>query len=132
MLHEGVGGSRNSASVEDLDALVAGYSQLIARAHEHHIKVAGITIHPWRGAIYDTNPERNRRRLQFIDWQVTAAPLDRVIDGVTPLVDPEMLRSDNPGLSVRYSTGDGRTMSAAGDQAFADSIDLSMFQDRGR
>jgi hypothetical protein len=132
MLHSGVGGSRTSASVEDLDALVSGYSQLITRAHEHFIRVAGITIHPWRGAIYDTNPERNHRRLQFIDWQLNAAPLDRVIDGVTPLADPETLRSDNPALARKYATGDGRTMSAAGDQAFADSIDLSIFLDRSR
>jgi len=55
------------------------FSQLVARAHEHGVKVFGATISPYRGAGYFTaNGEKIRQTINH--WILTSGGFDGTID----------------------------------------------------
>ena len=44
------------------DDLIAGYRQILDRAHEHHIRVFGATMTPYEGADYFSQMARRSGR----------------------------------------------------------------------
>jgi lysophospholipase L1-like esterase len=107
-------------SAEDLEQ---GLSQLVARAHEHGIRVYGATITPYKGAGYFTeNGEQIRQAVNH--WILTAGVFDAAIDFDKAVRDP-----DNPlAFAPQYDSGDHLHPKDAGYAAMADAIDLSLFR----
>jgi lysophospholipase L1-like esterase len=107
-------------SAEDLEQ---GFAQLVARAHEHGIRVYGATITPYKGAGYFT--EKGEQIRQAVNqWILTSGVFDGAIDFDKATRDPA-----NPLMfSPQYDSGDHLHPKDAGYAAMADSIDLSLFR----
>jgi lysophospholipase L1-like esterase len=107
-------------TAEDLEQ---GLAQLVARAHEHGIKVFGATITPYKGAGYFTeNGEQIRQAVNH--WILTSGVFDAAIDFDKAAGDP----SSPLTLSPQYDSGDHLHPKDAGYAAMADSIDASLFR----
>jgi lysophospholipase L1-like esterase len=107
-------------TAEDLEQ---GFAQLVARAHEHGIKVFGATITPYEGAGYFTeNGEQIRQAVNH--WILTSGVFDAAIDFDKATGDPA-----NPLMfAPKYDSGDHLHPNDAGYAAMAGSIDLSLFR----
>ena len=107
-------------TAEDLEQ---GIAQLVARAHEHGIKVFGATLTPYKGAGYFTeNGEQIRQAVNH--WILTSGVFDAAIDFDKTTRDPA-----NPlTFAPQYDSGDHLHPKDAGYAAMADSIDLSLFR----
>ena len=107
-------------TAEDLEQ---GLAQLVARAHEHGIKVFGATITPYKGAGYFTeNGEQIRQAVNR--WILTSGVFDAAIDFDKAAGDPASPLT----LSPQYDSGDHLHPKDAGYAAMADSIDASLFR----
>jgi lysophospholipase L1-like esterase len=104
------------------EALIAGYRQLIARAHDHQLKIIGATIVPYGGAAYYGAPgEAERQKVNA--WIRTSHAFDGVIDFDAALRDPakpERMRSD-------LQSGDWLHPNDAGYRVMGEAIDLKVF-----
>ncbi|HEV3381611.1 MAG TPA: SGNH/GDSL hydrolase family protein [Trebonia sp.] len=97
------------------------YTQLIAVAHAHGIKVVGATLQPTEGTGGWT-PEGNTLRGAVNNWILTSGAFDGTADFSTVLEDPA-----NPAqLLPAYDSGDHLHPNDAGYLAIADSINLKM------
>ena len=107
-------------TAEDLEQ---GFAQLVARAHEHGIKVLGATITPYKGAGYFTeNGEQIRQAVNH--WILTSGIFDATIDFDKATGDPA-----NPlRFAPEYDSGDHLHPKDAGYASMADAIDLSLFR----
>lgn len=107
-------------TAEDLEQ---GLAQLVARAHEHGIKVFGATLTPYKGAGYFTeNGEQIRQAVNR--WILTSGVFDATID-----FDKATRDSANPlTFAPRYDSGDHLHPNDAGYAAMAGSIDLRLFR----
>ena len=107
-------------AAEDLEQ---GFAQLVARAHEHGIKVFGATITPYKGAGYFTeNGERIRQDVNH--WILTAGVFDGTIDSDKATGDPA-----NPlTFAPQNDSGDHLHPNDAGYAAMANSVDLGLFR----
>jgi len=105
------------------DTMIAGYRQLIARAHEKGLRVIGATITPYEGASY-YSAEGEAIRQQINAWIRTGHELDGVIDFDAAMRDP----SDPARIRDGYHAGDHLHGSDAGYAAMAAAIDLSLFK----
>ena len=107
-------------TAEDLEQ---GLSQLVARAHEHGIKVFGATITPYQGAGYATDKGEQIREA-VNTWILTSGVFDGTVDFDKATRDP-----NHPlAFASQYDSGDHLHPKDAGYSAMADSIDLSLFQ----
>ncbi len=105
------------------DNLVAGYRQIIVRAHEKGLKAVGATITPYKGAAtYSEEGEAVRQAVNT--WIRTSGAFDAVLDFDAALRDPADPRQIAAGLHA----GDHLHGSDAGYRAIARSIDLSLFR----
>jgi lysophospholipase L1-like esterase len=105
------------------EEMIAGYRQIITRAHEKGLKVVGATITPYGGAAYySTEGEAVRERIN--DWIRTGHAFDGVIDFDAAIRDPEKPTEIRNG----YHAGDHLHGSDAGYEAMARTIDLSIFK----
>jgi lysophospholipase L1-like esterase len=104
------------------DELIAGYRQVIERAHEQGIKVIGATLPPFRDAFYFLE-EKELVRQAVNDWIRNAASFDGLIDFDRVLHDP----SDPSRLRTDFDTGDHLHPNMAAFKAMGDAIDLEMF-----
>jgi lysophospholipase L1-like esterase len=106
-------------TVEDL---IAGYCQLIARAHGHGARIHGGTLTPYGGSeIF--GPEGESARQAVNDWIRTSGAFDAVLD-----IDAVWRDPDDPGrLRKEFDSGDHLHGNDAAYRAFAHSIDLSLF-----
>jgi lysophospholipase L1-like esterase len=103
------------------DQLIAGYRQLIARAHARGLKIFGGTLMPAEGFSY-WNAAAEAKRQVVNTWIRTSHAFDGVIDfdrvvdypGHPNLIDP------------KYDSGDHLHPNDGGYQAMADAIDLTM------
>ena len=102
--------------------MIAGYRQLIERAHAVGIKVYGATIAPYKGAMY-WSPEGEAVRQEINRFIRTSGAFDAVLDFDQVLADP----ADPLAMSAAYHMGDHLHGNDAGYQALADSIDLGLF-----
>jgi lysophospholipase L1-like esterase len=107
-------------TAEDLEQ---GLAQLVARAHEHGIRVFGATITPYKGAGYFT--EKGEQIRQAVNqWILTSGVFDGVVDFDKATRDP-----GNPLMfAPQFDSGDHLHPKDAGYAAMADSIDLSLFR----
>lgn len=112
----------NPYDVVSADDLIAGLSQLAARAHTHGIKVYGATLTPYVGAKY-SSPAGEQERQSVNRWIRTTDQLDGFIDFDKATQDP----SKPEAFSATADGGDHLHPSDAGYKAMADSIDLNLF-----
>jgi len=105
------------------DAMIAGYRQLIARAHAKGLKIYGATIAPYEGAAY-YSAEGEAVRKAINDWIRTGKEFDGVLDFDAAFRDPARPTQMKDALQA----GDHLHGSDAGYRAVADSIDLALFR----
>ena len=107
----------------DVAQMIAGYKQIIARAHEKGIKVIGSPIGPYKGASYWSEAGEAARE-KINDWIVNSGAFDGVIRLDTAFADP----NDPQKIREGYHRGDHLHGNDAGLKAAGDSIDLSLFK----
>jgi lysophospholipase L1-like esterase len=116
-------GQIDSADPVTSDDLIAGYRQLIARAHTHGIRVMGATVTPAEGQRQVTEGMQ-AMRTAVNQWIRTSHAFDAVVDFDAAVRDPEHpLR-----LRAAFDSGDHIHLSDAGNQAMADAINLAVFK----
>jgi lysophospholipase L1-like esterase len=103
------------------EALIAGYKQIIARAHARGLRIYGGLLTPYQGAGY-ASPEGEQVRQAVNNWIRTSGAFDGVIDFATPTAD-----KTNPlAFAPQFNDFDKLHPNDAGYQAMADAIDLEM------
>ena len=107
-------------TAEDLEQ---GLAQLVARAHEHGIKVIGATLTPYKGAGYFT--EKGEQIRQAVNrWILTSGTFDATVDFDKVTGDPA-----NPLMfAPQFDSGDHLHPKDAGYAAMAGAIDLTLFR----
>ena len=108
------------------DDLIAGYRQLIARSHEHGLRVILGTIMPFEGSVKpaEVQPAREALRLAVNAWILSQHQADGTIDFAKAIADPS-----HPGrFALQFDSGDHLHPNDAGYKAMADNIDLHLFQ----
>jgi lysophospholipase L1-like esterase len=106
-----------------VEQMIAGYKQLIARAHARGIKVIGSPIGPYKGASY-WSEEGEAARQKINDWIVGGGAFDGVVRLDTAFADPADPRQMRDG----YHMGDHLHGSDAGLKAVGEAIDLKLFK----
>ena len=104
------------------ETMIAGYRQLIARAHAAGLKIYAATIAPYEGAMY-YSAEGEAARYAVNSWIRSGKELDGVLDFDAVLRDSAKPAQMKEGLH----SGDFLHGSDAGYRALADSIDLALF-----
>src|SRR6185312_14126662 len=105
-----------------LESLEAADQQIIARAHEHGIRVIGATLTPYQGASY-ASPEGEQVREGLNQWIKTSGAFDGVIDFSAVVADPK----DPLTISASYNIRDHLHPDDAGYKAMGDAVDLKLF-----
>jgi len=104
------------------DDIVAGYRQIIRRAHGEGIEIYGGTLLPFAGAdYYDAAGEAKRQAVNA--WIRSSGEFDGVIDFDSVMRDP----SDPSRLLPAYDSGDRLHPNDAGYVAMGEAIDPSVF-----
>jgi lysophospholipase L1-like esterase len=106
-----------------VEQMIAGYRQIVARAHEKGIKVIGSPIGPYMGAGY-WSEEGEAARQAINDWIINSGTFDAVVRLDTAFADPSEPRQMREGFHM----GDHLHGSDAGLKAVGDSIDLALFK----
>jgi lysophospholipase L1-like esterase/energy-converting hydrogenase Eha subunit A len=116
--------------VRAADEIIAGYRQLIERAHLRGIKVIGSPLTPFENAFagmpnqgYFTD-EKEAKRLAVNDWIRKSGAFDGLIDFDRVLADP----ARPAAIAAAYDSGDHLHPNDAGYKAMGESIDLKLFQ----
>lgn len=104
--------------------LIAGYRQVIARAHARGVKVIVGTILPAGGAPSHSSPSKDAIREAVNRWIRTSGEPDGVIDFARIVGDP----AAPDRLRPEYDSGDHLHPSDAGYAAMGDGIDLALFR----
>jgi lysophospholipase L1-like esterase len=117
-----IGMSSRTGPLISAEQIIAGYRQIIARAHADGIKVIGATLLPYEGAAYYTE-EGNRVRLAVNEFIRNSGEFDGVIEFDRVVQDPS-----NPNRIRPDFTADNLHPNDAGYRAMADSIDLDLFR----
>src|SRR5262249_1709110 len=105
------------------DELIAGYRQIIDRAHTHGVKVIGCTLTPYEGAAY-FHEDGETIRQAVNKWIRTSGAFDGVVDFDTVMRDPSNPRRIKP----EFDPGDHLHPNDAGYRAMAEAVDLSVFR----
>jgi lysophospholipase L1-like esterase len=104
--------------------VLAAYSQVIARAHEHALRVYGATITPYVGSTYyHPAPLSEADRQAVNQWIRGPGHFDAVIDFDAVVRDPQHPDQLLPG----YDCGDHLHPSPAGYKAMGEAIPLDLF-----
>lgn len=106
----------------EAEAIIAGYRNIIARAHARGIKVIGATLTPYEDAAYFT-PEGEITRQRVNDFIRNSDEFDGVIDFDAAIQDPQ-----NPTHLPANFTADNLHPNDAGYKVMAESIDLDLFR----
>ena len=106
--------------------IIAGYKQIITRAHDHDIRIIGATLIPFNNAFgggplegyYNANKEAERVKVN--EWIRNGGGFDAVLDFDKVVQDPA-----NPNkIQKAFNKGDDLHPNDAGYKAMAESIDL--------
>ena len=103
--------------------LIAGYKQLIDRAHTRGLKIYGATLTPFYGAAYYTEVGEAKRQA-VNEWIRTSRAYDAAIDFDKATRDP----NDPKKFLAAYDSCDHLHPSDAGYKAMAEAIDLALFK----
>ena len=105
--------------------LIAGYEQIVMRAHAHGLKVYGATILPMMGGEYYHPDAKNEADRQAVNaWIRAPGHFDAVIDWDAAIRDPAA-----PSYMLPlYDSGDHLHPGPVGYKAMADSIPLALFK----
>lgn len=109
-----------------LEALTAGYRQLIEQARSRGVRVIGATLTPFEGALPGTpldnyyHPDKDVLRRQVNDWIRHSGVFDAVIDFDAALRDP----SHPTRIGARFDSGDRLHPGDEGNRAMAEAVDL--------
>ncbi len=109
-----------------LDALTAGYRQLVEQAHARGVRVIGATLTPFEGALPGTpldnyyRPDKDALRQRANDWIRHSGVFDAVIDFDAALRDP----THPARIAARYDSGDHLHPGDEGNRAMAAAVDL--------
>jgi lysophospholipase L1-like esterase len=122
------GSSAPASEAITAEDLIAGFKQMIERAHEKGIKVIGATMTPFEGEANIKrgyySGEKAKIRDAVNEWIRTGKAFDGVIDFDKAVRDPQ-----NPSkISPAYDSGDQLHPSDAGYKAMGEAIDLSLFR----
>lgn len=109
-----------NVTAQDLEQ---GLTQLVARAHEHGIKVFGATLTPYKGAGYYTDKGEQIREAVNA-WIRTSGVFDGVVDFDKATQNP----ADPLTYAPTADSGDHLHPGDAGYTAMANSIPLSLFR----
>jgi len=116
-------GQKDSPDPLTSDDLIAGYQELIARAHTYGIRVVGATIGPQEGTRLGTENADSIRNAAN-QWIRTGGAFDAVVDLDAAVRDPghpSRLRAD-------FDSGDHIHVNDPGNQAMANAFDLAIFK----
>jgi lysophospholipase L1-like esterase len=108
--------------------VIAGYKQIIQRAHDHGIRFVGVTLTPFVDTFKDQptfgyyTPEKEKIREAVNEWIRSNKMADGLIDFDKLLEDPNNPKHINPA----YDCGDHLHPKDAGYQAMAKAVDLSV------
>jgi len=119
----GQGSRPNGGGIPSAEAMIAGYRQVIERAHAKGLKVIGATIAPYEGAGYYT-AEGNAVREKVNAWIRTGKAFDGVIDFDAVWKDPARPTK----IRAELQAGDWLHGNDAGYKAFGDAVDLKLFK----
>ena len=104
--------------------LIAGYRQIIDRAHTHGIRIIGATLTPEEGV--PTMSERGEQIRQTVNqWIRTCGLFDAIVDFDAVIRDPSRPIRVRP----EFDPGDHIHPNDAGNQAMADAFDLKFFRE---
>jgi lysophospholipase L1-like esterase len=108
------------------EELIAGYRQLIARAHAKGIAIYGATLTPFEGTLFPGyySPGRERIRQAVNNWIRAGGEFDGVIDFDRAVRDP----SHPARMRPAYDSGDHLHPNGLGMQALANAIPLQLFR----
>lgn len=110
-----------------LDALTAGYRQLVAAAHTRGVRVTAGTLPPFEGALEGTpyaghySPDKEALRQQLNHWIRSSGLFDAVVDFDAVLRDP----ARPTRMRAEFDSGDHLHPGDAGYRAMAAAIDIS-------
>ncbi|MFC5479343.1 SGNH/GDSL hydrolase family protein [Massilia suwonensis] len=124
----GINDIGNSPATNPIPAadLIAGYRQVIARAHAKGIAVFGATLTPFEGAGY-YSPEKEVVRQAVNNWIRNSDEFDAVIDFDLATRDP----SHPTRFLPAYDSGDHLHPNDLGYQAMGNAVPLTLFRSLG-
>jgi lysophospholipase L1-like esterase len=105
------------------EALIAGYRQIVARAHAHGVKVILGTIVPYGGASYH-RPEGEAARQAINGWIRSQREADGVVDFDAAIRDP----ADPTRMRAELQGGDWLHPNDAGYRAMGEAVPLSLLR----
>ncbi len=125
ILMEGINdiGNARTNPTPTAEDVIAGYKQLIERAHSNGLKIYGATLTPFYGAAYYTDVGEAKRQA-VNQWIRTSKAFDAVIDFDAATRDP----NDPKKFLAAYDSCDHLHPSDAGYKAMADTVDLGLFK----
>ena len=104
--------------------LIAAYQQMIARAHDHGLKIYGATILPdFGGPYYHPDAANEADRHAVNDWIRAPGHFDAIVDFDALVRDPVHPERMRPELD----SGDHIHPSLAGYRAMAEAVPLALF-----
>jgi lysophospholipase L1-like esterase len=112
--------AQEPATLEDLEGAAR---QIVARAHDHGIKVYGATLTPYRGAHYYADAG-GKMRQAFNDWIRSGGAFNGVIDFDAALRD----KREPDRLDPAYDSNDHLHMNDRGYAALGDAVPLSLIK----
>jgi len=124
----GINDIGNSSATHPVSAedLIAGYRQVIARAHAKGIAIFGATLTPFEGAGY-YSPEKEAVRQAVNNWIRSSDEFDGVIDFDGATRDP----AHPTRLLAAYDSGDHLHPNDLGYQAMGNAVPLTLFRSLG-
>ena len=105
------------------EALIAGFRQIVARAHEHGVKVILGTILPYGGAAY-FRPDGEATRSSVNGWIRSQHEADGVVDFEAAVRDP----TEPSRMRKELQSGDWLHPNDAGYRAMGEAVSLMLFR----
>jgi lysophospholipase L1-like esterase len=111
-----------SAPTITYEQLIAGYRDIVTRAHRRGIKVMALTVLPFEGAGYYSEPAE-AMRVRVNEWMRNSGTFDAVFDMEKTVADPANPKRLDPALQG----GDNLHPDGRGETKMGEAIPLSWF-----
>lgn len=111
------------------EAVIAGYKQLIDRAHAHGVRIIGATLTPFEetfagGILYGYYDEEKEKKRVAVNEFIRSGAFDGVIDFDKVVQDPQ-----NPKrIKAEFDSGDHLHPNDAGYEAMGNAVDLDLLR----